>query len=136
MARRAQSSINPTHLLGLVLILAVLGGGGYMLLHRTTDPMTGITELLSSEFLENATALSGNLYKVEGVVDDRLDTGWRQSDGRLFSVQVSDGSGNTFVPLWVPPDYEGTNIQRGQRYTFKVRVQENGILEVIELIKI
>jgi hypothetical protein len=36
----------------------------------------------------------------------------------------------------VPPDYEGTNIQRGQRYTFKVRVQENGILEVIELIKI
>jgi|688.fasta_scaffold04958_12 hypothetical protein len=136
MARRAQSSINPTHLLGLVLILAVLGGGGYTLLHRTTDPMTGITELLSSEFLENATALSGNLYKVEGVVDDRLDTGWRQSDGRLFSVQVSDGSGNTFVPLWVPPDYEGTNIQRGQRYTFKVRVQENGILEVIELIKI
>jgi hypothetical protein len=83
MARRAQSSINPTHLLGLVLILAVLGGGGYTLLHRTTDPMTGITELLSSEFLENATALSGNLYKVEGVVDDRLDTGWRQSDGRL-----------------------------------------------------
>jgi hypothetical protein len=136
MARRAQSSINPTHLLGLVLILAVLGGGGYTLLHRTTDPMTGITELLSSEFLENATALSGNLYKVEGVVDDRLDTGWRQSDGRLFSVQVSDGTGNTFVPLWVPPDYEGTNIQRGQRYTFKVRVQENGILEVIELIKI
>ena len=55
MARRAQSSINPTHLLGLVLIFAVLGGGGYMLLHRTTDPMTGITELLSSEFLENAT---------------------------------------------------------------------------------
>ena len=136
MARRAQSSINPTHLLGLVLILAVLGGGGYTLLHHTTDPMTGITELLSSEFLENATALSGNLYKVEGVVDDRLDTGWRQSDGRLFSVQVSDGTGNTFVPLWVPPDYEGTNIQRGQRYTFKVRVQENGILEVIELIKI
>lgn len=136
MARRAQSSISPTHLIGLVLVLAVLGGGGYMLLHRTTDPMTGITELLTSEFLENATALSGNIYKVEGIVDDRLDTGWRQADDRLFSVQVSDGSGNSFVPIWVPPDYQGANIQRGQRYTFKVRVQENGILEVLELLKV
>ena len=118
------------------MILAVLGGGGYMLLHRTSDPMTGVTELMTSEFLENATALSGNIYKVEGLVDDRLDTGWRQSDGRLFSVQVSDGSENTFLPVWVPPDYEGANIQRGQRYTFKVRVQENGVLEVLELLKV
>lgn len=136
MARRAQSSIRPSHLLGLVAILAVLGGGGFALLHRTTDPMTGVTELVTSEFLENATALSGNIYKVEGVVDDRLDQGWKQADGRLFSVQVSDGSGNSFVPLWVPPDYQGTNIQRGQRYTFKVRVQENGVLEVLELLKV
>jgi hypothetical protein len=136
MARRAQSSISTTHLLGIVLILAVLGGGGYLLLNRTTDPMTGVTELLASEFLDNATALSGNIYKVEGIVDDRLDTGWRQPDGRLFSIQISDGSGSTFLPVWVPPDYEGANIQRGQRYTFKVRVQENGILEVLELIKI
>lgn len=137
MARRAQSSIRPSHLLGLVAILAVLGGGGFALLHRTTDPLTGVTSLETNEFLENATALSGNVYKLEGVVDDRLDQGWKQSaDGRLFSVQVSDGSGNSFVPLWVPPNYQGTNIQRGQRYTFKVRVMENGVLEVLELLKV
>lgn len=137
MARRAQSSIRPSHLLGLVAILAVLGGGGFALLHRTTDPLTGVTSLETNEFLENATALSGNVYKLEGVVDDRLDQGWKQSaDGRLFSVQVSDGSGNSFVPLWVPPTYQGTNIQRGQRYTFKVRVMENGVLEVLELLKV
>lgn len=137
MARRAQSSIRPSHLLGLVAILAVIGGGGFALLHRTTDPLTGVTSLETDEFLENATALSGNVYKLEGVVDDRLDQGWKQSaDGRLFSVQVSDGSGNSFVPLWVPPNYQGTNIQRGQRYTFKVRVMENGVLEVLELLKV
>jgi hypothetical protein len=136
MARRAQSSIRPSHLLGLVAILALLGGGGFALLHRTTDPMTGVTELVTSEFLENATALSGNIYKVEGIVDDRLDQGWRQSDGRLFSVQVSRGGSSDYVPVWVPPDYEGANIQRGQRYTFKVRVLENGVLEVLELLKV
>lgn len=105
-------------------------------MNRTADPMNGVTELSTNEFLENATALSGNIYKVEGIVDDRLDK-WRSADGRLFSVQISDGSGTgTYVPVWVPPDYQGANIQRGQRYTFKVRVQENGVLEVLELLKV
>lgn len=134
MPRRAQSGVRPAHWLGLFAILAVVGGGGYSLMNRTTDPMTGMTDLSAGEFMENATALSGNEYKVEGIVDDRLDN-WRSADGRLFSVQLSDGSGNSFVPVWVPPDYKGANIQRGQRYVFKVRVLETGVLEVLELIK-
>jgi len=120
----------------LIIILAVIGGGGYALMNRATDPLTGITELSTGEFLENAAALSGNVYKVEGIVDERLDKGWRGSEGRLFSVRISDGAGDTFVPVWVPPDYQGANIQREQRYTFKVRVQENGVLEVLELLKV
>jgi len=136
MPRRAQSGVSPAHWLGLIVILAVIGGGGYAFMHRATDPMTGITELSTDEFLENATAMSGNVYKVEGIVDDRLDK-WRSTEGRLFSVQISDGTGSgSFVPVWVPPDYQGANIQRGQRYTFKVRVQENGVLEVLELLKV
>lgn len=135
MPRRAQSGVNPAHWLGLIIILAVLGGGGYFIMNRATDPLTGITELSADEFLENATALGGNTYKLEGIVDDRLDK-WRGADGRLFSVQISDGSGTTFVPVWVPADYEGANVQRGQRYLFKVRVQENGVLEVLELLKV
>lgn len=136
MPRRAQSGVRPAHWLGLLAILAVIGGGGFALMNRATDPMTGITELSTNEFLENATALSGNIYKIEGIVDDRLDK-WRSADGRLFSVQISDGSGTgTFVPVWVPPDYQGANIQRGQRYALKVRVQENGVLEVLELLKV
>lgn len=135
MSRRAQSGVNPAHWLGLIIIIAVVGGGGYALMNRATDPMTGVTELSTNEFLDNATALSGNIYKVEGIVDDRLDK-WRTSEGRLFSVQISDGRGGAFVPVWVPGDYEGANIQRGQRYVFKVRVQENGVLEVLELLKV
>jgi hypothetical protein len=134
MSRRAQSGVRPTHWLGLIAVTACVGAGGFFLMNRTTDPMTGITELSAGEFMENATALSGNEYKVEGIVDDRLDN-WRSSDGRLFSMQISDGSGNTFVPVWVPPDYKGANIQRGQRYVIKVRVMETGVLEVLEINK-
>lgn len=135
MPRRAQSGVRPAHWLGLVLTLAVLGGGGYALMHRAVDPMTGVTELDTEEFLENASALGDNVYKVEGIVDDRLDK-WRSSEGRLFSVQITERAGSTFVPVWVPPDLQGPNVQRGQRYVFKVRVQENGVLEVLELFKV
>lgn len=131
MARRAQSGLKPGHLLGLLALLVAGIGGGYSLLHRGTDPMTGLTPLSAEEYMESSTALGGNVYKIEGTVDDRLDN-WRSADGRLYSVRISEGG--SFVPVWVPPGLE-VNIQRGQRYLFKVRVLETGVLEVLELIK-
>jgi hypothetical protein len=47
-------------------------------------------------------------------------------------VQVSEGG--SFVPVLVPASLDA-NIQRGQRYVFKVRVLETGVLEVLQLIK-
>jgi hypothetical protein len=80
--------------------------------------------------MDSSSALSGNIYKVEGTIDNRLDA-WKNSD-RLFSVQISDAG--SFVPVLVPTHLEA-NIQRGQRYVFKVRVLDNGVLEVVHLIK-
>jgi hypothetical protein len=131
MARRAQSGLRPLSLIGLFALLAAILAGGYMILHRGGDPMTGITALSTEEYLESSNALSGNIYRIEGTVDDRLDN-WKSGDGRLFSVQVSEGG--TFVPVWVPASFEA-NIQRGQRYIFKVQVLETGVLEVKELLK-
>jgi hypothetical protein len=131
MARRAQSSLKPLHLLlaaGSVIALLVLG---YVMLGKGGDAMAGLVALDVQEYLEGASALSGNTYKLEGTVDGRLDAG--RSRQRLFSVQV--GEVMSFVPVLVPAERE-INIQRGQRYVFKVRVQENGLLEVQELRKV
>ena len=130
MARRAQSGLKPAHLISILALLAGIIGGGLMLLNRGGDPLTGLTPLSTEEYLDSSNALSGNTYKVEGTIDNRLDS-WKGSD-RLFSVQVSEGG--TFVPILVPSKLEA-NIQRGQRYVFKVRVLENGVLEVMELLK-
>jgi hypothetical protein len=132
MARRAQSGIKPLHLVALLALLAAVLGVGYKLFTRSADPLTGLTPLALEEFLESSTALSGNVYRMEGTIDDRLDN-WKSSEGRLFSVQVSEGGG--MVPVWIPANVEA-NIQRGQRYVFKVRVSETGIPEVIELLKV
>lgn len=130
MARRAQSGLKPAHLISMLALLAGIIGGGWSLLNRGTDPMTGLSSLSTEEYLESSNALSGNTYKVEGTIDNRLDS-WKGSD-RLFSVQVNEGG--SFVPVLVPSSLDA-NIQRGQRYVFKVRVLETGVLEVIQLIK-
>ena len=130
MARRAQSGLKPAHLISMLALLAGIIGGGWSLLNRGTDPMTGLSLLSTEEYLESSNALSGNTYKVEGTIDNRLDS-WKGSD-RLFSVQVSEGG--SFVPVLVPASLDA-NIQRGQRYVFKVRVLETGVLEVLQLLK-
>lgn len=130
MARRAQSGLKPAHLISMLALLAGVIIGGWSLLNRGVDPLTGLTTLSTEEYLDGSNALSGNIYKVEGTIDNRLDS-WKGSD-RLFSVQVT--SGGSFVPVLVPASLEA-NIQRGQRYVFKVRVLETGILEVMQLLK-
>lgn len=134
MARRARSKTNPIQLILIVLVIGALVAGAYSFMNRTTDPFAGITELSTAEYLENANSLSGNVYRIEGLIDDRLDN-WRAADGRLFSVSVGDGAATTLIPVWIPGNLSSQNVQRGQRFLFKVMVKESGILEAREIVK-
>lgn len=137
MARRAKSSFKPAHLLmtlGAVLVVAFLGykllssGGG------SSGGFAGVNELSVREYMDNSNALSGNTYRIEGTIEERLDN-WRSSEGRLFSVLVEDGDEVAPLPVLVPSEFTA-NIQRGQRFRFKVEVEAgNGILRVLDLSK-
>jgi hypothetical protein len=51
-------------------------------------------------------------------------------------VRIEEGSDSSAVPVLVPAKFNNTNIQRLQRFRFKVRIQaETGLLEVEELSK-
>ena len=138
MARRAKTSFQPTHLIGIIAFLAVIVGGGYALMHRSSDGgggASGGAEFSLREYLDNSNALGGNTYHLEGIISERLDN-WRSADGRLFSVQTESGGEGSLVPVLVPSKFNTTNIQRLQRFKFTVRVQsETGLLEVIALTK-
>lgn len=137
MARRAKSSFKPTHLISVFALVGVLAYGGYSLMRRSGSDgnFAGTSDLDVQEYLENSNALSGNTYRIEGIVEERLDN-WRSSQGRLFSVLVESGNNTSPVPVLVPAKFSGTNIQRGQRFKFKVTVQaESGLLEVVEVSK-
>jgi hypothetical protein len=136
MARRAKSTFNPLHLAGVLGFLALIALGGYVLLHRSGDSGGSGNELSLREYLDNSNALSGNAYRIEGVIEDRLDQ-WPSRDGRLFSVRIEEGSDGSAVPVLVPAKFSNTNIQRLQRFRFKVRVQaETGLLEAEDVVKI
>ncbi|CAN5789839.1 hypothetical protein BH11VER1_BH11VER1_23540 [soil metagenome] len=137
MARRAKSSFKPTHLISVFALVGVLAYGGYSLMRRSGSDgnFAGTTDLDVQEYLENSNALSGNTYRIEGIVEERLDN-WRSSEGRLYSVLVDSGNSTSPVPVLIPSKFSGTNIQRGQRFKFKVIVQaESGLLEVVEVSK-
>ena len=136
MARRAKTSINPVHFLVIAGILAIFAVVGYFMLNRKSEGgFTGVTDLSLHEYLQNSNALSNNTYRIEGVVEERLDN-WRSTEGRLFSVVVEEGGESSPLAVFVPAKFNGTNVQRGQRFKFKVTVQaETGVLEVKELTK-
>lgn len=134
MARRAKTSLHPLHLLGIVAAIIVAAVGGWLLLGHRSDGALGGTDLSIRDYLQNSNALSNNSYRVEGVVRGRLDEDWKSSEGRLFSIEIEENGESALLPVLVPARFNGTNIQRDQRFRFRVTVQaETGILEVTEL---
>jgi hypothetical protein len=129
MARRASSSLPIGTLIGGIGGVAALLLGGYVFLGGTKDAFRTTTPFPVKEYLESASSLRGNTYKLEATVDKTLEVS--QGAGRLFSVE----SNGDMLPILVPTSLNGTNIERGQKLQFKVQVAENGLIRVDELRK-
>jgi hypothetical protein len=134
MPRRAKTGLQPLHYIVIAAFIGLFVIGGILLLGRKSDNgMSGVADLNVTEYLQNSNALSNNTYRFEGVIGERLEN-WRADEGRLFSVLVEENGQSSPVPVLVPSKFNGTNIQRGERFRFKATVQaETGLLEVKEL---
>jgi hypothetical protein len=133
MARRASSSAHPVWILaGVALLLAALGGG-YLFFGKggsNGGKFRGLTSLPIADYLDNSNSLRGNVYKLEGTIFKSLE--FSPTAGRLFSVEV----GQDLVPVLVPPQFNHVNIERGQRFSFKIKVEEKGVLTAEDVEKI
>jgi len=135
MARRASFTIHPAWIVAILILVAAAISGGYYLVGRVNDPYRTLAPLSVSEYLENSNSLRGNIYKVTGTVWNSLS--WSPLAGRLFSIEVDSGAGSTDVlPLLVPASFNHVNIQKGQRFIFKIEVDEKGILKATGLNKV
>ena len=81
--------------------------------------------------MENANSLRGNVYKVDGEVSNSL--AWSPTKGRLFAVDIEQGK-NT-IPILVTKEFNDVNIQKGQKFTFVLVVDEKGLLRTKKITK-
>lgn len=140
MARRARSSPTTTWLLTGLALLLVLVAVVASVLHLagvslpggfSGQPFRSSPEFPVEQYLGEATTLRGNTYRISGKVLNSI--AWSPEQGRLISVQPS-GSKSP-VPVVLPPDLSGTNIQKGDEFHLRVEVRENGVLYATGLAK-
>jgi len=124
MARRASSSTSPAWFVVTLILTIGFAIGGYWIYSYLNNPLRTIPPLPVQAYLDNSSSLRGNRYQVEGVVANQL--GWSAERGRLYSMEINDAS--EVIAVFIPAEFNATNIQKGQRLVFEVEVAEKGIL--------
>jgi len=128
MPRRNKSSHTHWTVLAAVVSIAVLGS--LIFFRDGNTPYRALPELNPKDYQTNANSLRGNVYRVQGEVDTQLE--WSPSLGRLISVKVDE---NTALPVLVTKEFNGVNLQKGQKFNFMLEVDQNGILITKDLKK-
>jgi hypothetical protein len=134
MPRRASSSVPPWLFILCLVVLAVMVAGGWFAYRHVSDPFRTLQALDVAAYLENGNSLRGNVYKITGTIADSLS--WSPTEGRLFSIEVENRrEGVEVLPLLIPAEFNAVNVQKGQRYTFKIEVVEKGLLRAQDIRK-
>ncbi|MEX2578191.1 MAG: hypothetical protein WD342_03970 [Verrucomicrobiales bacterium] len=138
MPRRASSGVNvgqiagiAVAILGFLVIAALLfkliagdlvgGAGGGLKRSASNAAMLDLTT-----YRDNGNSLRGNLYRVDGRVEETLR--WTADRGRLISFEANDTAVSMPVPVLVPEDFSNVNIERGSEMSMVVRVDRDGTL--------
>ncbi len=131
MARKKISLVFTFGLLGGTIL--ILGIGGYLVPRMSGhDKYRTVQPLDYASYTEDADALSGNTYKVSGSIENSL--AWDAAKGHFVSVNP-DGDKTETIAIFVPTQFETTNLQKGQHYEIVVKVGAHGILYTTSLQK-
>ncbi len=125
MARRASSSTNPILLIGIAVAVIVVIAGGKLLMSKKSASFADVTPLAVQDLLDNGNSLRGNEYMVEGKIDEKLR--WTPGDGQIISIRVKSDTGEEIIPVLIPDKFNKLNMEREQRYAFKVEFEQGGI---------
>lgn len=137
MPRRASSGVNIGQMVGIAVAIIAFFAIAALLIKLIAGDIVGVggsggggrvgkaNVLNLTSYRDNANSLRGNLYRIEGKIEEMLR--WSE-DGRLISFEASDGSLSIPVPVMVPDDFRNVNLERGSELIMAVRVDREGML--------
>jgi hypothetical protein len=125
MARRASSSTNPILIIGIVVAVVAVIFGGKLFMLKKKKSFTDVNPLAVQDLLDNGNSLRNNEYLIEGKIDERFFRDGNTSS--VVSVRMKAESSEEIVPVVIPAKFNKLNIEREQRYAFKVRFEQGGI---------
>lgn len=125
MARRASSSTNPVLIIGIVVAVIIVIIGGKIFLGKKSTAFSDATPLVVQDLLDNGNSLRGNEYSIEGKIDEKLR--WNPNNGQVVSIRVESPNGEEIIPIQIPQKFSKLNMDREQRYAFKVEFKQGGI---------
>ncbi len=120
-------------LLGFVVVAALLvkliaggllGGGESKGSAKRSSGKAAPLNLMT--YRDNGNSLRGNVYHVEGKVEETLR--WTPDRGRLISFEAHDATEVLPLPVLVPEEFGNINIERGTELGMVVRVDRDGTL--------
>ncbi|MFT4550909.1 MAG: hypothetical protein ACI8XO_005022 [Verrucomicrobiales bacterium] len=131
MARRARKGVESAQIIIIVVVVIALAAAAYFVTNRSKDPFAGLNPLPVGEYMNNANSLSGNVYRLSGTVS--VKERYTENSGQMIYVEVQTPTGPLDIPVIVPVELYGTNIDRGDAIESKVEVRTRGIIEMQEI---
>lgn len=131
MARRARKGVENTQIIIIAAIVLAIGGAAVLVASRSSDKFAALTPLPLGEYMSHANSLSGNVYKMSGVITGKAR--YTENNGQIIIVELEDGGQMIDVGVYVPVELYGTNLDRGDAITARVEVRGGGILALQEI---
>jgi hypothetical protein len=128
MARRTKSNSKTNLAVYLIIAVAVIGSlaVGKLFLDKRAQHFSGTNELPFLDYRENPNSLSGNQYRVTGKITEKLK--WTPDEGQLIGLFVDQGEqGKGPIGIRIPANISQVNLERGNSYTFKVKINREGL---------
>ena len=107
-----------------ITIIVLSAGKSY--LSKQAQHFANLNEIPLADLKENGTVLSGNEYRITGEIYERIIL--KNERGLLVSIKSNDSeSGSGIIPVHIPPGIDRINIERVHDYSFKIKVNREGL---------
>jgi len=117
----------PLTLVGIALVVLI----GWFINNSLNSPLRTLRAFPVEDYYDNYASLEGGRFKAELKVINSI--GWKDKVGRLVTFSV--GSGEKPIVVLIPPEFDNTQFDPGQKFSTGLFIGEGGLVKATFLQK-